>query len=241
LTPAERDRIASSLQVFQQGEAQEGKHFYRCARAHADASGDLGYAEAHRLFMAEEQRHGRDLARFLTLADIPTLQKRSALAWAFCWCGSRGGLEPTLLVILMSEVIALVYYAALRRATGSSLLRHLCVQILRDEKQHVRFQSERLAILRHSRSVPLLALTHAFDRLLFACALLVTWSGHHRVLRAGGLGFRRFWSVAWAAFRSIARQKDPRNYGWPAELRYADFVARIDADQRSDVGQPFAC
>ena len=32
LTAAERDVIASSLQVFQQGEAQEGKHFFRCAQ-----------------------------------------------------------------------------------------------------------------------------------------------------------------------------------------------------------------
>jgi len=212
LTSAERDLIASSLQVFQQGEAQEGRHFFRCARDHAQASGDFDYTAAHRLFMAEEKRHGRDLGRFLSLAGIPILREQSAFAWAFCWCGSRGGLEPTLLVILMSEVIALVYYAALRRATGSAVLRRLCVQILRDEKQHVRFQSERLALLRRSRPTPLLALTHALDVLLFVCALLVCWSGHRRVLRAGGLGFIRFWSAGWSAFRTLARQKDPRNY-----------------------------
>ena len=43
LTPAERDQIAPSLQVFQQGESHEGGHFYRCARAHAEASGDAEY------------------------------------------------------------------------------------------------------------------------------------------------------------------------------------------------------
>ncbi len=212
LTSAERDQIAPSLQVFQQGEAQEGRHFFRCARNHAESSGDLTYIEAHRLFMDEEKRHGRDLARFLTLAGVSILRKQSALARGFCWFGSRGGLEPTLLVILMSEVIALVYYAALRRATGSVLLRRLCGQILRDEKQHVRFQSERLAILRGDRAAPLLALTHALDRLLFFSALLLSWCCHRRVFRAGGFTFTRSWIAGWSAFRSVARQKDPRNY-----------------------------
>src|SRR5207249_4417262 len=62
LTAAQRALIAPSLQVFQQGEAQEGGHFYRCAATYAAASGDVLYAAAHRLFMDEERRHGRDLA-----------------------------------------------------------------------------------------------------------------------------------------------------------------------------------
>src|SRR5262249_42037453 len=60
LTASDRDLIGPSLQVFQQGEAQEGGHFYRCARAYAENSGDLAYAVAHRLFMDEEKRHGSD-------------------------------------------------------------------------------------------------------------------------------------------------------------------------------------
>src|SRR5262245_42708907 len=88
MTPAERDLLGPSLKVFQQGEAQEGGHFYRCARAYAEQSGDLAYAEAHRLFMDEERRHGRDLGHFLTLNDIPVLTERSWLTRMFCWCGS---------------------------------------------------------------------------------------------------------------------------------------------------------
>lgn len=212
LTPAARDRIVPSLQVFQQGEPQEGGHFYRCARAHAEVSGDGEYAEAHRLFMEEEKRHGRDLARFLELAGAPVLPELSWLARAFCWCGSRGGLEPTLLVILMSEVFALVYYAALRRATGSAVLRRLCAQILRDERQHVRFHAERLAILRRDRPAALRALSHVLDALLFVGAGVACWCGHRRVLRAGGLGLAGFWRRARQCFRLVCRQKDPRHY-----------------------------
>jgi hypothetical protein len=212
LTPTELELIAPSLQVFQQGESQEGEHFYRCARAYAETSGDVDYPEAHRLFMAEERRHGSDLARFLTLAGVPVLTESSRLARAFCWCGSRGGLEPTLLVILLSEIIAVVYYAALRRATRSTVLRRLCTQILRDEKQHIRFQSERLALLRRGRSAPLLALTHALDSPLFLGAVVACYGGHKGALRAGGLGFRGFAGEAWRVYRAAARQKDPRNY-----------------------------
>ena len=122
----ERDAIAASLQVFQQGEAQEGRHFFRVAREYAEQWGDTDYVAAHRIFMAEERRHGRDLGRFLERAGVPCLVKQSWFAQAFCWCGSRGRLETTLRIILMSEIIAQVYYAAIRAATGSPVLRRLC-------------------------------------------------------------------------------------------------------------------
>src|SRR5260370_41580051 len=64
LSARERVLVASSLPVFQQGEGQEGGHFFACARAYAERTGDGGYVEAHRLFMAEERRHARDPARF---------------------------------------------------------------------------------------------------------------------------------------------------------------------------------
>jgi hypothetical protein len=200
------------LQEFQQGEGLEGGHFFRCARAYAVTSGDIDYAEVHYLFMAEEQRHARDLARFLALAGIPLLTERSRLNRLFCWFGSRGGIELTVAIIAQVEVVAQVYYAALRRATGSVVLRRITAQILRDEKQHVRFQGERLAILRRGRSPLRLALSHTLDVLLFFCAALGCWWGHRRVLPAGGLGFFRFWREGWRMFRALARQKDPRRY-----------------------------
>jgi hypothetical protein len=212
LTPAEHELIAPSLREFQQGEGLEGGHFFRCVRAWAEANGDLEYADAHRMFMEEEQRHARDLARFLGLAGIPLLTERSFLNRFFCWCGSRGGLEPTLAIIAQVEIVAQVYYAALRRVTGSSCLRRLCAQILRDEKQHVRFQHERLAILRRERKSLWLMVTHWGDRLLFAGAALACWYGHHRVLRASGLGLAGYWRTAWRAYRAAFPQKDPMSY-----------------------------
>jgi len=210
LADRERDRTAGSLAEFQQGEGQKGGHFFRCARAYAERTGDWGYVEAHRLFMAEEGRHARDLARFLVLAGVPLLTEHSWLTRGFCWCGSRGGLERTLQIILMSEIMGQVYYAALRRATGSTVLRRLCTQILRDEHSHVRFQCERLALLRRGRGQLALALTHCLDLALFVAAILCLWCGHRRVLRAGGFGFRAFWREARNRRLHAWKQKGPR-------------------------------
>jgi hypothetical protein len=212
LTLRERELIAPSLAEFQQGEGLDGGHFFRCVRVYAARSGDDAYAVAHALFMQEEQRHARDLARFLTLAGIPLLTERSFFNRLFCWCGGRGGVELTVAIIAQVEVIAQVYYAALRRASGSAVLCRICSQILRDEKQHVRFQAERLAILRRGRPAFLLALTRALDLFLFVCAGLVCWWGHRWVLRAGGSPFARYWCQAWRAFRTACRQNDPRTY-----------------------------
>src|SRR5262249_40918583 len=123
LSEAQRAVLLPSLQVFQQGEDLEGRHFFRCVKDHADRTGDTDYVEAHSLFMAEEKRHAAMLGRFLTLAGVPLLTERSFLSRLFCWAGSRGGLEPTLVVVLMVEVMAQVYFRALWHATDSQILR----------------------------------------------------------------------------------------------------------------------
>jgi hypothetical protein len=204
--------VAPSLREFQQGEGLEGGHFFTCVAAYGKETGDWDYVQAHRLFMAEEKRHARDLARFLRQAGISLLQSRSRWNEAFCWLGSRGGLETTLAIILTVEVIAQTYYTALKGATRSTILRRLCDQILRDEKSHVRFQAERLAMLRRQRSPFALFLSHCLDVLFFIGAGMACWLGHHRLLRASGFRFFRFWAEAWAKQHSARRQKDPRNY-----------------------------
>jgi hypothetical protein len=227
LQPTERALLAPSLQGFQQGEGQEGTHFFHCVRADAEQSGDWDYVEAHRLFMAEEQRHAADLARFLALVGIPTLQDQSWFSRAFCWCGSRGSLELTLLVIGMSEIMGQVYYTALRSATASELLRQICTQILRDEKSHVRFQCERLALLRRQLPVSQLVVRLGLDAFLFLGAAFACWLGHRRALRAGGRGWRRFWREAVHAFGRARPLMDPRHYTWEPEAA----LAQPDCDE----------
>src|SRR5262249_13555780 len=70
LTEEQRARLIPSLQDFQLGESSEGRHGRARAAVYADGVGDPHYAEAIRLFFAEENRHAAYLARYLRSHDV---------------------------------------------------------------------------------------------------------------------------------------------------------------------------
>ena len=134
--------ITPSVQGFQRGESSEGGYLYRCAKQYAAESGDVEYVPAIQFFIREEQRHARDLGKILTLAGIPLL-KKNWLDTIFRKLRHLGGLEVSISVLITAEIIATVYYRALREATNCAVLRCLCEQILRDERAHVEYDSSR--------------------------------------------------------------------------------------------------
>jgi hypothetical protein len=220
LTEAERRAVAASAQEFQLGESSEGKHFQGLARAYGQRTGDMEYVYALRLFIAEENRHARDLGRVLDLAGI----ERIGHTWpdaVFRWLRHRAGWELSIAVLVTAEIIAKVYYAALREATASTVLRRLCDQILSDEVQHVRFQCERLAILRARRSRFTVWLKGAVQRGFFAGTCRVVWWKHRHALRAGGYTYRTFRMAARAEMAAAVKLMDPANYvfGPVADMR----------------------
>lgn len=211
LTPAERAAVADSVATFQLGETGGGRHLLAAAARYAAGCGDEDYLAALRLFIAEEQRHGRELGRWLDLAGIPRIQKN----WTnvvFRRLRQLAGLELMISCLLAAEVLAKVYYAALRKATASRLLRAICEQILKDEVAHIRFQSQRLALLRRARPRALLSLTVAWQRVLFAATALVVWRSHRRALAAGGLTFGEFCRKTALEVRISLEQMDPARY-----------------------------
>ncbi|MEX2142299.1 MAG: ferritin-like domain-containing protein [Pirellulales bacterium] len=210
-TSTERVAVIRSIQVFQLGESGEGKHLLRVAERYAQRVGDQDYLEALKMFLAEEHRHADELGRVLDLTGESRLEKE----WTdhvFRWLRHRAGLELMIIVLLTGEVMAQVYYAALRRATRSTVLVRLCEQILADEVAHVRFQSERLRLLRRGESRILSMLKTLFEKVLFAAACVVVWHGHRKVFRAANFSFRSFWRRAHAAFRRSLHLRDPRRY-----------------------------
>jgi hypothetical protein len=218
-TSDELARITDSLRGWQLGETSDGRHLLAAVADYAAKLGDPDFLDAIRLFIAEEQRHGAELGRFLDLAGVPraTWDWGDAMFRAFRYVLPR--MEVWATVVVMVETHAMLYYAALRRATGSAVLRQICRQILADEVPHIRFQCERLAILHHRRSRVLRALTTGIHRVLFAGVTLAIWAMHRRALRAGGFSFRRFWRSAWAKMGHVWRAMDPTAYRWPAEVR----------------------
>lgn len=122
------------------------------------------------------------------------------------------GLELAISVLVTAEIVAQVYYQALAAATGSTILKALCEQILRDEDPHVRFQCERLAILRRRRGRAWRTLCVAAHRVLMLGTLPVVWMKHRRALVAGGFGWRRFWRCTWDHAERASRIADPDSY-----------------------------
>lgn len=216
VTAAELAAIGRSLQAWQLGETSDGRHLRAAAAQHAAQLGDPDYLASIEMFIREEQRHGATLGRFLDLAGPGRLTKDwgDGLFRAARYCLTN--MEAWTTPVVMVETLALVYYNAIRRATGSALLRSICTQILSDEVPHLRFQCERLADLLRRRSRVGLACTMLAHRLAFLGVVVLVWLGHRRALRAGGYGWRRYWRAAWDRMRVCWRLMQPRRYEWPA-------------------------
>jgi hypothetical protein len=203
LSAADRFVIAPSIAIFQHGEEGSGRTIARFAWRYAERTADWDYPLALRALFDEEARHASDLGRFLDLARIPRVRADFSEG-AFRFLRHRLGLDGALCVLLTAESIACIYYRALYNATGSPLLRDLCAQILRDETQHVRFQSQRLALLRRADPAPIAALRRAAHAALFIGATLLVARRHRRVLGAG-LGARLFLSLCRIEWRVVDR------------------------------------
>jgi hypothetical protein len=224
----QRSAIAASIAEFQLGESSEGWHLLDGAQRWAQASGDDEYVPAIRLFIAEEQRHARNLGQFMDAARISRLRQ----SWrddVFRWLRRRAGLELSISVLVSAEIIAQVYYMALLRATDSTVLQALCARILQDEEEHVRFHCQRLAILRRRRCGALRIATTLLHRMFMAGVWRVVWLKHGRALRAGGFARRTFRAAVRQKLHSALEQMNPRRYSFAALEERAPVGARAAA------------
>ncbi|WP_123040541.1 hypothetical protein [Cohnella candidum] len=108
LTDTERKTIVKSIQQFQLGENSEGKYLINSARKSRLRTHDHNYYDALIEFIGEEQRHARDLARFMRKQDIPLIR----VHWidqVFRRLRRLASLEISVLVLLTAEIIAKVY------------------------------------------------------------------------------------------------------------------------------------
>jgi hypothetical protein len=223
LSPDEKRAVASSVPEFQLGESSDGLRFIEMAELHALRGGDVEYVRALKLFIREEQRHGRELGKVLDLAGISRINH----SWSdaiFRWMRHRCGLALSIAVLVTAEIIAKIYYIAVREATASVPIRRLCDQILQDEVEHIYFQCERLAILRRGWPGILIKLIHAWHWLFMAGTCAVVWRKHRLLLRRGGYGFFSFCRSVFAELREAVAIMNPGSYFWPAAPRNAPLV-----------------
>jgi hypothetical protein len=219
ITSEELAAIGKSLSGWQLGETSDGSHLLAAATNYANSIGDPQFIDAVKLFIKEEQAHGYKLGQFLDLAGFPrakshwsdTLFRTVRYAWP--------RMEIWATPVVMVETHAMIYYNAIRRATGSKVLQCICKQILRDEVPHIRFQCERLAILHRDRPAWLLFLTMMFHHCFFTAITLAIWASHRRALRAGGYSFMQFWRSAWTKMEVAWKRMAPSQYALPVKLK----------------------
>jgi len=214
VTGTELAAIARSLQAWQLGESSDGCHLRAAAARYAEQVNDPDYAVAIDRFIREEQRHGALLGQFLDLAGVGRVHANwgDNLFRAARYCLTN--MEVWTTPVVMVETLAVIYYNAMRRATGSAVLRAICTQILADEIPHLRFQCERLATLFRDRSRVGMALTMLGHRLAFLVIVLLVWLGHPRPIRAGGYCWRHYWRAAWDRMQAAWRRMEPSGYEW---------------------------
>ncbi|TYP69507.1 hypothetical protein [Paenibacillus methanolicus] len=199
LDEAEYKTIAGSIQQFQIGESSEGKYLIEAAKRYLAGRRDQSYLESLILFIQEEQRHARELARFMERQHIPRIRSH----WVdgvFRKLRRFASLEQSITVLLTAEIIASVYYIALRQATKSPLLIGICDQILADEAKHVEYQCVALGEFARRRAKPMNRVAGLLRRVLLTGTLAVVWFYHGKVFRAGGYRFASFCQGAFAVF-----------------------------------------
>lgn len=202
LSGAERLAVIGSIQQFQLGEGASGARMLERAQRFSRATGDLGLIAALKLFLREEQRHSKILARFLQLENARCLRKHWVHS-VFRWLRGVAGLELCLKVLVTAELLARPYYGALRDSTSSPLLRSICQCIFEEEGAHLRFQSFVLSRFqgRHSRLAQ--ALIKTGHIVLLASTAALVWMEHRAVFRSAGRTFLGFWGETWHEFHLL--------------------------------------
>lgn len=187
ITAAERRNILRSLQAWQLGETSDGAHLLRAATRYAEAVGDREYPDAVRLFIAEEQKHGRHLGRYLDLIGEPRLSRDWGDTLFRRVRYHNTSMELWTLAVITVESAAQIFYRALKDATECVLLRGICTDILVDEAAHIVFQKERMSTVFRRKSPVARWLARPAYSVFFTGVGLTVWVAHRRLFRAGGV------------------------------------------------------
>jgi hypothetical protein len=223
LSPLERMRIAKSIAAFQLGEHSEGSALIGFAQAYGDRMGFAVLPLVTAFFVQEERGHSALLGRFMEKHGIP-LRASDWTDTIFRRLRKPFGFEVSVSVLITAELIALVYYRALREATSSRLLRALCNKILDDEKAHVEYES---ALIRFAQGAGgwRTGAWRLGQRLLFAATVAVVYLEHRSVLRGGGF--------PWGRFRAACREEFRKAFpGQASQVAYRDGNT-VDAIRRA--------
>jgi hypothetical protein len=189
LPDAQRLPVVRLLQSFQLGETGEGRIVGE-ARRTTDPAFDDALKEATALYIREEGQHAAILAQLLAGLGAPT--RKRATAEVFFRRGRRLlGLRTKMLVLAAAEVVGVAVYRRIRDGVASPVIASAVDDIVRDELDHLDFQSllwsRIIATFGPLSGIAAPAIGLAFAGVLAAATLTVTLE-HHEALRQLGTG-----------------------------------------------------
>jgi rubrerythrin len=174
-----RASLARSLAIFQLGESGEGRiaqDIDHCTLPSVDAD----YRASLKLFVEEEHRHAKILAR-MVLELKGRLLERSWSERLFCYGRRMLGIRFKLLVLLAAEVIGIAFYGTIATRLPLGSMRFALAEICRDEEFHLRFHAAFFRAQMHSLPHRML-FSAAWHMVGTAAALVVLWD-HRYMLR----------------------------------------------------------
>ena len=175
--------IFPTMQMFQLGEASDGRHLLAAAEKYIRKSGDESYLPAIQGFIIEENRHSAYLKAYMGHYGVKPC-RRVPLDSIFRRLRQLYGLRGEVTVLMTAEIIALSYYDALGRCTSSAALSSICRKMLDDELRHIVFQSRTLFKLGSSKA------KRAFRQIFMEITLCAVWPALRQVFRAGGYQYQ---------------------------------------------------
>ena len=199
LPPRQRDALVRSLQRFALGEDGDGTSLLAKARA----AGDPGYVRALELLVAEEQRHAALFRRGLAHLGGTELRAHWSDA-AFTLLRRSLGLRTEIALFLVAEAVSTPWFVALADAAPDPVLRGIGRRVATDERDHLRFQVDRLRQGSASTPAPVRGAVLLAWTVVAAGAATVLVVDHGGALRACGLTRSGTWREGLATFRRAA-------------------------------------
>lgn len=194
-------RIAYSIAQFQRGESSSAEDYLQKSYRFSEEQFAPFFHVESMCFIREENAHARWLKAFMEEQEIP-LATRSWTDGVFRWLRRGGDLAWSSRVLMTAEVLAQLYYPALRAATSHPSLQAICQRIIEDEAHHIQFQIERIARIERTHSAMRRVANRVLNYVLFLGTAIVVWMEHRPVLHHSMSAWRYF-KLAWARFNYV--------------------------------------
>lgn len=210
LTRQTRCFVARSLAIFQLGEAGEGR-IAKEIDSVALYGVDENYREALKLFVREEGRHARILSDCVTQLGGELIQSN----WTerLFRTGRRLlGVRLKLLVLLVAEVVGICFYRKLADKLPPGGIRRALMQIISDERKHLRFHAKFFGI-RVRNELSRLLFVFLWRALALAACASVLWD-HRATFQVLRISFRE----AIAKFSKLTLVTERRITQWNSQV-----------------------